>query len=147
MSWALVANEWRLKLLAVGLAILMLGAVAFSQNRAVTKPITVALSYTVQTNIVLINPPAKTSIIVSGLSDVVDRVDSSNLVASVDASHARPGSSVKLNVTAKPLIGGVQVQNPPAIAVNVDTLQAVPLPVQVNARAATGWSIDEVGQN
>ena len=142
MSWRLVTNEWRLKLLAAGLALLMLGAVAFSQNRPLTKPVTVALSYAVQTNIVLINPPAKTTVVVSGLADVVDRVDSSNLVASVDATHALPGSSVKLHVTAKPLLSGVQAQNPAPIAVNIDTLQTVALPVQVVARAATGWSID-----
>ena len=33
----LITDDWRLKLLAVGLALLMLGAVAFSQNPPTTK--------------------------------------------------------------------------------------------------------------
>jgi len=37
---------------------------------------------------------------------------------------------------------GKLVQNPPPIAVTVDTLQKVEVPVLVNARAAAGWSID-----
>ena len=142
MNWGLITNAWRLKVLAVGLAILMLGAVAFSQNRPVTTTVKVPLNYTVQTNIVLLNPPTTTTVTVSGLSDAVSQLNPSNLIASVDATHALPGSSVKLNVTAKSLLTNVQAQNPPPIAVNIDTLQAVALPVQVNARAATGWSID-----
>ena len=60
MNWGLVTDSWRLKLLAVGLAVLMLGAVAFSQNPPTTKSLTVSLNYTVPPNIILINPPTKT---------------------------------------------------------------------------------------
>ncbi|TMD16768.1 MAG: hypothetical protein E6I27_09060 [Chloroflexi bacterium] len=142
MSWSLVTNEWRLKLLAFGLGILMLGAVAFSQNPPTTGSKTVPLSYTVPPNIVLVNPPVKTDVTYSGLADVIKRVDASNLIATVDATRALPGSAVRLNVTARSLIPGVQVQNPSPIAVTVDTFQTVALRVQVNARAAPGWSID-----
>ena len=137
-----ITNEWRLKLLALGLAVLMLGALAFSQNQPTTKSLTVGLNYTVPPNIILINPPAKTIVTYSGLSDVISHVDGSNLIASVDATRALPGSAVKLNVTAKSLISDVQVQNPAPIAVTVDTMQKVEVPVQVSARAAPGWSID-----
>jgi len=142
VSWSLVTNEWRLKLLAFGLGILMLGAVAFSQNPPTTGSKTVPLSYTVPPNIVLVNPPVKTDVTYSGLADVIKRVDASNLIATVDATRALPGSAVRLNVTARSLIPGVQVQNPSPIAVTVDTFQTVALRVQVNARAAPGWSID-----
>ncbi len=142
MNWTLVTNEWRLKLLAVGLAILMLGTLAFSQNQPTTNHIDVGLNYTVPPNIILINPPAKTTVYYSGLAAVINRVNDSNLIASVDATRALPGSAVKLNVTAKSLISDVLVQNPPPIAVTVDTLQKVEVPVLVNARAAAGWSID-----
>ncbi len=142
MSWKLVTDDWRLKLLAVGLAVLMLGAVAFSQNPPTTKSLTVPLNYTVPPNIVLINPPSKTSVTYSGLADVISHVDTNNLIATVDATRALPGTAVRLNIVAHSLDLRVQVQNPPPIAVTVDTYQAVVLPVQVNARAAAGWNID-----
>ena len=143
MNWGLITDSWRLKLLAVGLAVLMLGAVAFSQNPPTTKSLTVSLNYTVPPNIILINPPTKTTVTYSGLADVISRVDSSNLVASVDATRALPGSAVSLNVTARPLLSGVSVQQPPPIAVQVDTRQVRELPVVVVARAAPGWSVNK----
>jgi YbbR domain-containing protein len=142
MSVSLLTNEWRLKLLALGLAVLMLGAVALSQNPPTIKSLTVPLHYTVQANIVLINPPAETTVTYSGLADVISKVDPSNLIATADASGALPGTAVKLNINAETTVQDVRVQNPAPIAVTVDTYQAVELPVVVNARAAAGWSID-----
>ena len=142
MNWSLVTNAWRLKLLAFALAVLMLGAVAFSQSRPTTKSLEVGLNYTVPPNIVLMNPPSKTRVAVSGLAEQVDRVDPANVIATVDATGTKAGSAVRLNVSARSLISGVAVQQPPPIAVNIDTLQAVSVPVQVNARAAVGWNID-----
>ena len=142
MSWRLVTNEWRLKLLAFALAVLMLVAVAFSQTRPTTKSLTVGLNYTVPENIVLLNPPSKTTVTYSGLADPVGRVDTSNLFATVDATGARPGTGVRLNVTARTTVPGLTVQNPPPIVTNVDTLQQIDIPVQVTARAAAGWSVD-----
>jgi YbbR domain-containing protein len=142
MSWGLITDDWRIKLLALGLAVLMLGAVAFSQNPPTTGNLTVGLNYTVPPNIILINPPAKANVTYSGLADVIAKVNPSNLTASVDATHALPGSAVKLNVVAHSLDLRVQVQNPPPIAVLIDTLQVREVPVQVNARAAPGYAID-----
>jgi YbbR-like protein len=143
VSWGLITESWRLKLLALGLAVLMLGAVAFSQNPPTTKSMTVPLSYTVPPNVVLINPPRNTTVIYSGLADVISRVDASNMIASVDATRAQPGTAVRLNILARSLLGtGVQVQSPAPIAVTVDTRQVVDRLVQVNARSAPGWNID-----
>jgi YbbR domain-containing protein len=143
MNWGLITNEWRLKLLAVGLAVLMLGAVAFSQNPPTTRSLTVPLNYNVQPNVILINPPAKATVFFSGLADTIARVGPDNLIATVDATRALPGSAVKLNVDAKTTVGGnVTVLQPPPIVVQVDTRQVVSLPVQVNAHAQSGWSID-----
>jgi YbbR domain-containing protein len=142
MSWSLITNEWRLKVLASVLAVLMLGAVAFSQNRPTTRTITVGLNYTVPANIVLLNPPTKTTVTVSGLAEAVDRADPNNVVATADAIGAKPGTAVKLNVTASSTVRGLTVQNPPPIVVNIDTLQPVTLPVQVNIRGAQGWVVN-----
>ena len=140
MSWSLITNEWRLKLLALGLGVLMLGAVAFSQNPPTIKSVDVGPSYTVPPNIVLLNPPSKVTVTLTGLSDALTRVDSSNVTASIDATHVLPGANVKLNVVARTTVSGVQAQTPP-IVVNVDTRQVQEVPVQVVAHAAPGWTI------
>jgi YbbR domain-containing protein len=152
MSWSIVTDDWRLKLSALGLAVLMLGAVAFSQNPPTTKTLTVGMNYVVPSspstpncpyNIVLINPPSKTTVTYSGLADVIANVNTSNLIATVDATGALPGNAVKLNVSAKYLgTDVVRVQQPPPVAVNIDSYACVDVPVQVTARAAAGWSID-----
>lgn len=144
MSWNLVTDEWRLKLLALGLAALMLGAVAFSQNPPTAKTLSVQLTYpNVPSNLILINPPTKINVTVSGLADALTAVTPNNVGATADASHATPGTAVKLNVTAVPTRTDVRVpQQPPPIVVTVDTRQVKDLPVQVIARAAPGWSIN-----
>ena len=141
--WSWITNEWRLKLLAFGLSVLVLGAVAFSQNPPTTRSIRIPLSYTVPPNIVLINPPSSTTVTISGLADAIQKADTSNVIATVDATRALPGSAVKLSIHAVSLntIVGI-AQQPAPIAVTVDTYQTVVLPVQVNARAAPGWSLD-----
>lgn len=143
MSWGIVTEEWRLKLLAVGLAVLMLGAVAFSQNPVTTKSLSVPINYTTPPNIILINPPSKMTVFYSGLANAIARVDESNMIVTVDATRALPGSAVRLNVTANTTLGtDVRLQQPAPIVVQVDTRQVVELPVQVNAHAQGGWSID-----
>ena len=148
-SWVtLVTNEWRLKLLAFLLAVLMLGAVAFSQNPPTIKTITVGLNYNVKDGLVLINPPSKTTVGVSGLADVIARVDpDSNLIATVDASNASAGQAVRVKIVATTTIRGLTITQPAPIAVNVDTRTVKEVPVQVGARAAPGWSITKAIAN
>lgn len=141
MSWGLITEDWRLKLLALGLAVLMLGAVAFSENPPTTKSLTVGLTYTVPPNIVLINPPSEASVTYSGLADVIAQVNSHNLTASVDATSAKPGSQVRLTITARALDFRVSVQQPPPIAVDIDTYQTKTIPLTVIAPTAPGWAI------
>lgn len=142
MIRAWITSAWRLKLLALGLAILVLAAVAFSQNPPTTRTLTVPLSYAVQPNIVLINPPSQTTVTISGLADAIQKADSSNVVATADASRALPGTA-RLNIHASVLLPNLAIQQQPAqIAVNVDTYQTSTVPVQVNARASAGWNLD-----
>jgi YbbR domain-containing protein len=141
MNWGLITEDWRLKLLGLGLAVLMLGAVAFSQNPPTTRTLQVGLNYTVPPNIVLINPPNRVNVTYSGLADAINQVNTNNLSASVDATRALPGTAVKLNITAITLIPSVTVQTPPPIIVNVDTLQTKQVPLNVIAPASAGWSI------
>ncbi len=143
---SLITDDWRLKLLAVALAVLMLGAVAFSQNPPTTNSQTVGLSYTLAPNLVLINPPSKTTVTYKGLAGDIRNVTASNLTATVDApTHA--GAAVRLNVTARSTITTVTVSNPAPIVVAVDTLVVKDLPVSVIARAAPGWSVTKAVPN
>ncbi|HSS59935.1 MAG TPA: CdaR family protein [Candidatus Limnocylindrales bacterium] len=142
MSWRIITDDWRLKLLALGLAVLMLGAVAFSQNPPTLKTLSKGLSYNTGTNpIVLINPPSKATVTVTGLSSLIAIVNADNLSATVDASHAKPGLGVRLDVTVTPTLPGITVQQPPPIVVDIDTLTTKEIPVEVRANAAPGWSI------
>jgi len=142
VSWKLITDDWRLKLLALGLAVLMLGAVAFSQNPPTSGTLTVGLTYpNVPSNLVLMNPPSKIKVTYTGLSGVIAQVTTNNTSAKADASHASPGSAVKLNVIATSTVDGVTVQTPAPIVVAIDTLTTKEVPIEVKANAAPGWSI------
>lgn len=142
MSW--ITDDWRLKLLALGLATLMLGAVAFAQNPPTTKTYSVALTYSFGpgSNIVVTDPPNKTTVTVTGSADLIALVTPNTLTATADATHAKVGAAQKLNVTATSSVLGVHVQNPPPIAVNIDRLAEKDLTVNVIAHEAPGFHID-----
>jgi YbbR domain-containing protein len=138
----LITDDWRLKLLAVGLAVLMLGAVAFSQNPPQTKTFSVPLSYTVGPDLVIINAPTKTSVTVTGLADLIGSMSADHIQAHVDASHVTPGPDVKLYVVATSLVNGVNVaQQPAPFTANVDRLTVDTLTVQPIDHAGPGWEV------
>lgn len=138
-----ITEDWRLKLLGLGLAVLMLGAVGFAQYQPTTDSLDVGLTYVVTSNdIILIDPQARVNVTYTGLADAIAKVNPSTLAASADATGARPGTAVRLTVTARSLIPGVTVQQPAPIEVNIDTRQLIQVPVQVKATAASGWEID-----
>ena len=142
MSWGLITQDWRMKLLALGLAVLILGAVAFSQNPPTTRSITVGLNYMPPPrNVVLINPPSRVAVTFNGLADAIALVTPSNLTAVVDTSGIRPGNPVMLKVRASTSVQGVNIQTIPPIAVNVDTMQTQEVRVQVPTVTAAGWQV------
>jgi hypothetical protein len=143
VNW--VTESWRLKLLALGLSVLMLGAVAFSQNPPTTKTLPVNILYTgaVPSTLVLINPPSKTNVTVTGLADTIAAVSPNSLTAAFDLSKATVGPRVKVNLIVKSLILGVQVQNPIVpIALNIDRLVPITLTVVPRTpRITNGWQV------
>jgi hypothetical protein len=142
MSWGLITQDWRMKLLALGLAVLILGAVAFSQNPPTTRTITVGLNYMRPPgNVVLVNPPSRVPVAFNGLAYAIAQVTPSNLTAVVDTNGIRPGNPVMLKVHASTSVQGVNIQPIPPIAVNVDTLQALEIRVQVPTATAAGWQV------
>lgn len=137
----LITDDWRLKLLAVGLAVLMLGAVAFSQNPPTTKTFQVQLSYDVAPDLVIINPPTTTSVTVTGLADLIGTMTPLRIQAVVDATKVSPGPDVRLNVVAHSLVGNVTASNPPPFTANVDRLSVDTLTVQPIDHAGAGWEV------
>jgi hypothetical protein len=137
----LITDDWRLKLLAVGLAILMLGAVAFSQNPPETRTFNVPLSYTVGPDLVIIDAPTKTPVTVNGLADLVGSMTVDRIQAHVDATHISPGPDVKLYVVATSLVQGVSAAQPPPFTANVDGLSIDTLTVQPVDHAFPGWEV------
>ena len=142
MSWGVITEDWRIKLLALGLAVVMLGAVAFSQNPPTTLSISVPLKYMAPpSNVVLINYPARASVTFNGLADVIAQVNPSNLTAVVDTAGVRPGNPVMLKVRASTSVPNVTIQPIPPIAVEVDTLQTQALTVTVPTATTAGWQV------
>ena len=143
MNW--ITDDWRLKLLALGLAVLMLGAVAFSQNPPTVKTFSVPLNYRLPPNpdFIITNGPARVNVTIRGTGDVIGPLTADNITAFADASHARPGQAVKLNVTASVIGTNLPVQTAPQIAVDIDQLQTKEIPVQVlTPHIATGYVVD-----
>jgi YbbR domain-containing protein len=118
----------------------MLGAVAFSQNPPTTKTLTVPVHYVPGPNLVLINPPTKTTVTVNGLADLIGPLTADSIVAVVDATKANPGPDVRLNVVAR-APNGVNVTQPLPFAVNIDRITVTPLTVQVVDHPAPGWEV------
>jgi len=142
MSW--ITDDWHLKLLALALAVMMLRAVAFSQNPPTTRTLTVPLIYRLPPNptIIVTNGPSTVNVTFSGLADVIGVVRPDNLTAFADATAATAGPAVKLNVTASSTIVGVNVANPAQIVVSIDLLRTVEVPVElVIAHVDSGWQV------
>lgn len=142
MSW--VTESWRLKLLAIGLSVLMLGAVAFAQNPPTFKILTVSnFQWNNPGNLIVINAPTKATVRVTGLADTIQSVTAGSVTATFDLSKVSPGPAVKVILVVKPLQSTIQVQNQSVpFVLNVDRRVVVPLTVQVRPpRAVAGWVV------
>jgi hypothetical protein len=140
VSWLL--DDLRLKLLAVLLAVLMLGAVAFAQNPSTTKTFHPPVNYTLPPNLIILNPQRTVAATVSGLSDTIAGMTDNSLTATVNASDAAPGQAVKLNIVIHSLVGPVNIQNASVpIALNIDTRAVEELPIQVITHPVAGWGV------
>lgn len=141
----LITQEWRLKLLALGLAVLMLGAVAFSQSNI----------RTLQVNISYVNPPlSDKGVPVYGVISPLDRITLSvsapsdlpltpaSVTATVDLSHIKKGPAVSVPIQVKTTDQRIVVQSPPPITLNVDDWSTNLLTVNVRTpNQALGWSV------
>jgi hypothetical protein len=141
----LITESWRLKLLALGLSVLMLGAVAFAQNPPTFRTLTVSpIQYNIPDNLIVLNAPTKTTVRVTGLADAIQSMNASSLTATFDLTKATTGPAVKVNLIVKSLDPTrITVSNPSVpFALNIDTRKTIPLTVQVRfPRVAPGWVV------
>jgi len=144
MNLSLITEDWRLKLLALGLAVLMLGAVAFSQNPPTEKVLRdVEIRYTMPKEIIVINPPRKTNVTVSGLADTLAPFNSGNVIASFDLTNSLPGTNVHVNLSVRSTVKEIKVQNPVVpYVLEIDKRDSVTLPIQVRVpRISQGYQV------
>jgi YbbR-like protein len=142
VSW--ITENWRLKLLAIGLSVLMLGAVAFAQNPPTFKTLTVSnFQWTIPPGLIVINAPARATVRVTGLADAIQTVTADRLIATFDLSKTKPGPAVKVNLVVTSQLANVNVQNSSVpFVLNIDRRATVALTVKVRPpRAAPGWVV------
>jgi YbbR domain-containing protein len=131
MSW-LVGN-WRLKLLALVLAVALLAAVAFSENPPAIQNVSVGVSYlNVPPNLVVVNPPTSVKVTVAGLNDAVRQFSQQTSVgATVDLTHAQAGAG-KFYAKVNPGTSGVTVESTTVpLQLDIDKLQTKQLDIAV----------------
>ena len=128
----IVAN-WRLKLLAVVLAIGLLMAVAFSENPVEARTVMVGVQYVNRPDaLVLVQPPAHVNVNVFGLRDAVERVQSSAVGATVDLANAKAGPNQTFYARPKVASPGVTTQTDPIpVLLTIDTYERALLDIEV----------------
>jgi hypothetical protein len=146
VSWNLITSEWRLKLLALGLAVLMLGAVAFSQNPPTYKDLVVPIVYPnipADIGIVAINPPVTARVRVTALADVLQTVTPLSVAATIDLTKVSAGGDQSVNLNVKSVDSRVKVQNPVVhYSLNIDKRMPLKLDVHVRTpRVTPGWAV------
>jgi len=131
LSW-IVAN-WRLKLLALVLAVGLLMAVAFSENPVEARTVPVGVQYVNKPDaLVIVQPPPKVNVSVFGLRDAVERVQSSAVGVTVDLTGAKAGPNQTFYGRIKVIGTGVTAQSDPvAVLLTIDTYERALLDIEV----------------
>jgi YbbR domain-containing protein len=136
MSW--ITNDWRLKLLAIGLALVLVGVVGYSQYPLQTQAVDAKINYnnSPPVGLVVNNPPVTSKVNVSGLpSDV----RSATITVDVDLSKLKQGTGVVVTPTAHVIGHDVSVLSASPITLKVEQLATVTLTVEVRVNYSNGW--------
>lgn len=131
MSW--LVGSWRLKILAVVLAVALLAAVAFSENPPVVRSVPIGVSYqNVPSGLVLVNPPSTVSVSVAGLADAVRQFGETQVGAVVDISAARAGTGQTFYAQVAPTSSQVEIQSTRIpVRLDVEPIATKQLDIQV----------------
>jgi YbbR domain-containing protein len=109
LSW--VVRNWRLKLLALLLAMGLLGGVAFSENPPAFATVAVRVGYVnLPPDLVIINPPQTIDVDVAGLRDTVAKYKASAAGVNIDLARARAGANQTYYATPRIDVPGVQAR-------------------------------------
>ncbi|MFZ0217747.1 MAG: CdaR family protein [Candidatus Dormiibacterota bacterium] len=144
MRW-LVTN-WRLKLLAIGLALALLMTVAFSENPPTSRTVKVGLTYeNVPSQLVVLNPPSSVPVSVVGLASNVHQFSQTQVGASVDLSGAHAGSNQPFVAHVNAAADGVSInQTQISIPLDLEKMGQATMPIQVrvsNVNSSAGLSV------
>ena len=140
MNW--LAANWQLKLLALGLSVGMFAAVAFAQNPVISRSFSTQISYDYPPpDVMLVNPPTRVTVNLSGLRENVGAVTAASVLTHVDLSTVKPGNAV---VTAVPRIltpGVTAIDKQIRISLTVDVKKVdQPVPIELrDYKLAPGW--------
>ena len=104
MSW--IANNWRLKLLALGLAVVLVFAVGYSQYPIQTQTVDAKINYnnSPPVGLVVNGPPATTRVTLSGLA-----ADLRNATATVDVDLSKLKEGTAVIVAPTPHVSGQNI--------------------------------------
>ncbi len=153
MSW--ITDDWRLKLLALGLAVLMLGAVAFSQNPPTTRTLTVQLIYRLAPNptpgpAIKLNVSASSTIAgvnVSNPAPIVVSIDELKTVevpVEVVIPHVDPGWTVTKTIAScppNPSPCKVHFSGPASWETQIRAIVTYATPINLNSQDSQNWPI------
>ncbi len=135
-----ITNYWRLKLLALGLAVVLVFAVGYSQYPIQTVTVDAKVNYNNEPPVGLVvnGPPVTSKVVISGLgSDVRSAI----ITVDVDLSKLKEGTAVVVSPIAHASGPGVNIQSVAPITLKVEQLATVNLDIQVRATFANGWQL------
>lgn len=138
---SLITHEWRLKLGAIALSLVLLGAVAFSQVQ--TNHVSADINYVNRpANLVVLTPPGQIDVAVSGPAELVSRLNKTSITVTADLAHIKKGTAQQVSFKVRSSDSRIAAVTPPPINMDVDDLKPVQLEVKIqNATGAPGWQV------
>ena len=136
MSW--ITSDWKLKLLGLGLAALLLLGVAYSQYPIQTTTVDARINYNglPPAGLIVNNPPTTTKVAISGLGA---DIRASTTTVDVDLSKIKQGTAVVVNPTPHAVGQNVTATSVTPVTLKVEQLVTASLDIQVRATFANYW--------
>jgi YbbR domain-containing protein len=131
-----IVTDWRLKLLALVLAVGLLAGVAFSENPPTLDTVSVHVDYhNIPDGLVVIDPPTTVDVPVAGFRSDVARYRASSAGVVIDLSNAHAGRQTYTAVPRTDLPGLQFRQSSIQIRLDIETSAARLLDIEVRTRS------------